>query len=1265
MKKGYLFLIFAFVTSVATSQKLWDGGAGTSNWSDANNWFPNGVPSSTDDVYLDNQYTAGSYTVNMPNSVVTVKSLKIYPSSTSSSITVEIPTITPAASAVGKLILTGTGSNSLCIGNRGRLNNRHGGSVLVRSIQINDSTNYGMLLDVGGYYMHNTLTRDLPLLYKLDARQNSTFEIKKNITGTDNNFMIFPVTAGTYPGHTQIKFYNFILSGSTSPTFSPSYNVTPARPWDMYIEGDLTVRDNASFGFHRGGSGQDNRSIYIKGNVSITNTTTTSWISSIASVSFGWRVFFNGTQQQTITGNIDIQDRLEINNPNGVVVNNTLNISSNMFSFYTSTLPSIVFTQGKITTASGTGLVSINVTASASIVNHDASKYIVGKLKRSVAVNTAYDFPIGTASNYELATLTFGANLGGVSNITAEFFTSPVTPFNSITESSNTYIGVVDAGFWRMIANANINASGTYTLRLNGRGFSSPAQQPCASTLGRRTSTSNAWSLSGTAQTVSPLTPGVASGQRQYASSASSLGTGNTDFAILYTSSTGQTYYQDADGDGWYTATVSSCSAVGAGWSTTLPSGGNGDCAPNDNTKWQSGTLYIDADNDGYDGGTATVCYGNTVPTGYRLTSLGSDCNDGNASIHPSASETCGNGIDEDCNGSDLACGPNTWKGTNTNWSDPLNWTNGVPTSTTDGLIPTTPVNGNNFPVLNSNSNVKNLSLQTGAYLTVNTGVTLNIYGDLALSGNDILGDGTIAFSASGAQAISGSGGNFKQTYTTVNLGSSTTLSGNMLNLYKIIKVNGTLITGNKITFISDANGTALIDGNGSGNISGTVTFQRNVTGGNGYRYFSSPVNGAFVSSVADDFPVVGANNNPSQTFTNPWPTLWTYDETNTSNNMNFGWKSYTDPSNLLDRMTGYAGIMSATTLDFTGTVLNGIQTKSISNTSSGNSISDGWNLIGNPYPGPIDWHAIKALNASISPTIYYWANSGTYSGQYATYNSSIGTGINGGTRNIASSQGFFVKATSSGTLTMNNGVRTTEVNPAFLKQEAGEFPLIRLQVTDGGGKSDETIIYFKEECSSSYSDEFDSYKWFTEDAEYPSLYSFKTGQTPISIQGLPTLGNQAIPIGFKSTSKEIYTLSTTEFINFPSEIQLVLEDRKLNIFTPLTKNTYEFIAQPEEDQKGRFQLWLKSEPLPQNDQKVLVNLFPKNEKWYIQIKGNSSANFEYRILNLNGQLITWSPNTPIDSNPKEINIQNLPSGLFFISVLVDGIQENFKLIQP
>ncbi len=64
----------------------------------------------------------------------------------------------------------------------------------------------------------------------------------------------------------------------------------------------------------------------------------------------------------------------------------------------------------------------------------------------------------------------------------------------------------------------------------------------------------------------------------------------------------------------------------------------SGDCNDNDDAKWQSASLYTDNDEDGYDAGQATVCYGAAIPSGYSETTSGTDCDDNNASAH--ATET-------------------------------------------------------------------------------------------------------------------------------------------------------------------------------------------------------------------------------------------------------------------------------------------------------------------------------------------------------------------------------------------------------------------------------------------------------------------------------------------------------------------------------------------------------------------------------------------------------------------------------------------------
>ena len=67
-------------------------------------------------------------------------------------------------------------------------------------------------------------------------------------------------------------------------------------------------------------------------------------------------------------------------------------------------------------------------------------------------------------------------------------------------------------------------------------------------------------------------------------------------------------------------------------------------------------TFYADFDGDGYGNGASGVAEACTAPAGYVLNN--SDCNDDNGSVHPGATEVCGNGIDDDCDGQvDETCG--------------------------------------------------------------------------------------------------------------------------------------------------------------------------------------------------------------------------------------------------------------------------------------------------------------------------------------------------------------------------------------------------------------------------------------------------------------------------------------------------------------------------------------------------------------------------------------------------------------------------------
>jgi hypothetical protein len=126
-------------------------------------------------------------------------------------------------------------------------------------------------------------------------------------------------------------------------------------------------------------------------------------------------------------------------------------------------------TNGKLTTAANATIVANPMPTA--VINHSIASYVNGNLVRAIQTGPgirSYDYPLGTAAFYELATLAF-TNPSGFTAIGGFF--SPliggVAP--SIVEAGDLYDEILNAGVWTLAP--DLPFVGTYDITLHERGY--------------------------------------------------------------------------------------------------------------------------------------------------------------------------------------------------------------------------------------------------------------------------------------------------------------------------------------------------------------------------------------------------------------------------------------------------------------------------------------------------------------------------------------------------------------------------------------------------------------------------------------------------------------------------------------------------------------------------------------------------------------------------------------------------------------------------
>lgn len=371
------------------------------------------------------------------------------------------------------------------------------------------------------------------------------------------------------------------------------------------------------------------------------------------------------------------------------------------------------------------------------------------------------------------------------------------------------------------------------------------------------------------------------------------------------------------------------------------------------------------------------------------------------------------------------------------------------------------------------------------------------------------------------------------------------------------------------------------------------------------YLYWSSPVDTVAIGDITGNVTLTWdptIDNNPARNNFGNWVGV------PDTEIMSIG-KGY------IKRWNGESAPAGEAFTEFTGVPNNGIYTVPLALTPTGGTQDVGeenWNLVGNPYPSAINAKTFLEVNAgaiegavhvwthqsaraSANPTPFYQGGGGeTYSpDDYITTNG-VGTtpadvDFEG---NIASGQGFFVKALSGGlNVEFNNTMRYddgtggsgnadsetgTYGNDKFFRgakiNNSAKDQKIWLSVINQNQVASSTLIGYVNGATLEKDNLYDA----TSNGTRFGIYSLIDDQKMI-IQGRPApfTDSDVVPLGVNLSQAGVYSIGIdqiegSEFVD--NEQDIYLEDVYLDMVHDLRKSPYSFTAEPGEI-KDRFLL--------------------------------------------------------------------------------------------
>ena len=607
-------------------------------------------------------------------------------------------------------------------------------------------------------------------------------------------------------------------------------------------------------------------------------------------------------------------------------------------------------------------------------------------------------------------------------------------------------------------------------------------------------------------------------------------------------------------------------------------------------------------------------------------------------------------------------------------WQTVTNWTCGrVPLVTDDVTVDGTYTY---VPQIAPSSvgTVRNLSISSAAQVIIGAGGALNVTGNVTNKGA-VAGDGKLVLNGSTTQTIDSAGAINNLEINNANgavmhVGSMVTI-GSTLSL-----TAGTLTTNDSLLLESgDMSGTARIAPIATGAaIANKVIAHQYIQGGyRRFRFWSHPFTtnislGQLQSSI-DITGQGGAAHGFTTTGSNA-PSAFRYDPYTSNSSLSYdpGWKPFTDISasadatNTFHRYQGLRVFMrgakgeglgywfgytpSATVIGMTGTVNQGSQTISL---SKGSSSDQDYNMVGNPYPSPVDLGAV-IYNASAAGQVtgsafYVWNPSLGASGQFQAITINSVTPYN-----LPAYTAFQVRADHDGaTLHFTESHKSATATNYLFKAQPDA---ISLYVYDAGYHPyDMLYVKFNDEASEGEDKYLDATKPSGADFNF---YSLSADNKKMVIDARPYDVDKVVPLGISSAYPQDFIIKA-ESVVMPAGAKVYLHDKLLQKYIALEQGAeYRFTISKDKATQGdnRFELAMKPGVVTETKGlQVTMAPNPATDEVKVVFVSGQEAPVTVRVLDMSGVSMYNEDMGVQQKGMINIPLSRLASGIYMVEI--------------